>query len=93
MPTYEYQCQECGKEFEAFQKMSDSPLKQCKFCGGSVRRLISGGTGVIFKGSGFYCTDYKSKPSPAKKEKKEKKEQSAETPCQQCPAGKNETAD
>jgi putative FmdB family regulatory protein len=57
MPTYEYECKSCGHTFEAFQAMSDDPLDSCPKCGKSVRRLIRGGTGVIFKGSGFYVTD------------------------------------
>ena len=60
MPTYEYSCLKCGKEFETFQPMKDAPLKVCT-CGkkGKVRRKIGGGAGLIFKGSGFYITDYK----------------------------------
>ena len=58
MPTYQYECQACGKHFEAFQKMSDDPLSQCPDCAGPVSRLIGTGAGVIFKGSGFYATDY-----------------------------------
>ncbi|MDR0585191.1 MAG: zinc ribbon domain-containing protein [Treponema sp.] len=57
MPTYEYECKSCGHVFEVFQAMSDAPLKKCPECGKSVRRLIHGGTGIIFKGSGFYVTD------------------------------------
>jgi putative FmdB family regulatory protein len=57
MPTYEYECKECGHAFEVFQAMSDPPLKDCPECGKEVRRLIFGGAGVIFKGSGFYVTD------------------------------------
>jgi len=57
MPTYEYECKKCGYNFEMFQSMSDEPLKTCAKCGGEVRRLIFGGAGVIFKGSGFYVTD------------------------------------
>ena len=59
MPTYEYECGDCGHSFEAFQAMSDEPLKTCPECGKEVRRLIFGGAGVIFKGSGFYVTDRK----------------------------------
>ncbi|HDN86087.1 MAG: zinc ribbon domain-containing protein [Candidatus Omnitrophota bacterium] len=59
MPTYEYQCLSCGKKFEVFQKITDSPLKECIFCQGKVKRLVGGGCGLIFKGSGFYITDYK----------------------------------
>ncbi|HFB67772.1 MAG TPA: zinc ribbon domain-containing protein [Calditrichae bacterium] len=63
MPTYEYKCKQCGHQFEAFQKISDDPLTECPECGGEVVRLISGGTGLIFKGSGFYLTDYARKNS------------------------------
>ncbi len=59
MPTYEYECEKCGKHFEKFQNMSDEPLKLCPECGGPVHRLIGMGGGIIFKGSGFYETDYK----------------------------------
>lgn len=60
MPTYEYLCQKCGKTFEMFQSMKDAPLKICT-CGkkGKVRRLVGRGAGIIFKGSGFYETDYR----------------------------------
>ncbi|GHV65769.1 hypothetical protein AGMMS49587_20360 [Spirochaetia bacterium] len=57
MPTYEYECKSCGHTFDAFQSMSDEPIKVCPECGKEVRRLINGGTGIIFKGSGFYVTD------------------------------------
>ena len=57
MPTYEYECKKCRHTFEVFQAMSDEPIKKCPKCGKQVRRLISGGIGVIFKGSGFYVTD------------------------------------
>lgn len=59
MPHYEYRCDECGHEFEAFQRMTDDRLKECPKCGGAVQRLMSPGSGLIFKGSGFYITDYK----------------------------------
>lgn len=61
MPTYDYQCDKCGNHFERFEKMSDEPLKKCPKCSGKVHRLIGGGSGVIFKGTGFYETDYKKK--------------------------------
>ncbi len=64
MPTYDYRCEDCDYRFEYFQKMSDEPLKVCPKCGGNVKRLIGGGIGVIFKGSGFYVTDNK-KPNSA----------------------------
>jgi putative FmdB family regulatory protein len=69
MPTYEYECKSCGHTFDAFQSMSDSPLKVCPQCGLELRRLINGGSGIIFKGSGFYVTDKKgggSSSGPAK---------------------------
>ena len=59
MPTYEYECMECGQRFEKFQGIKDKSLKKCPKCGGRVKRLIGTGTTVIFKGSGFYHTDYK----------------------------------
>ena len=62
MPTYEYECRECGGRVEAFQKMSDDPLSTCADCGGSLRRLMFP-VGIVFKGSGFYVTDYKNKES------------------------------
>ena len=62
MPIYEYQCAECNKVFEAFQKISDDPLTECKFCKGSVERIVSK-TSFQFKGSGWYVTDYAKKPA------------------------------
>jgi putative FmdB family regulatory protein len=60
MPTYEYACPKCGHEFEQFQSMRDEPLKKCPKCKkAGVRRLVGSGAGLIFKGSGFYITDYK----------------------------------
>jgi len=70
MPTYEYECLDCKDRFEEFQKITDKPLSQCPKCGGKVRRLISGGAGVIFKGKGFYVTDYKRPHLPERKEEK-----------------------
>ena len=60
MPTYEYKCTKCGKTFELMQKMSDPPRKRCPDCRGKVIRLISGGGGILLKGTGFYATDYRS---------------------------------
>ncbi|MBN2651837.1 MAG: zinc ribbon domain-containing protein [Spirochaetales bacterium] len=59
MPTYDYKCTECGYKFEKFQNMSDEPLKDCPECGKAVKRIIGGGSGIIFKGSGFYVNDSK----------------------------------
>lgn len=71
MPTYEYECQKCGHRFDRFQLINAALLKTCPRCKGSVRRLISGGGGIIFKGSGFYATDYRS-PGYQAAQKKEK---------------------
>jgi putative FmdB family regulatory protein len=84
MPTYEYSCPKCGHQFEAFQSMRDAPLTKCPKCKKTgVKRLIGGGAGLIFKGSGFYITDYKNKSSGksesggAEKAKSEKKSEPA----------------
>ena len=62
MPTYEYACPKCGHEFEQFQSMLDEPLKKCPKCKKTgVKRLVGGGAGLIFKGTGFYITAYKTK--------------------------------
>ena len=60
MPTYEYKCLDCGRSFDFFQSMRDDPLETCEECGGRLKRLIGAGAGIIFKGNGFYCTDYRS---------------------------------
>jgi putative FmdB family regulatory protein len=60
MPSYDYVCTVCGHEFELFQKMTDPPRKRCPKCGKKVERKIGAGAGIIFKGSGFYATDYRS---------------------------------
>lgn len=62
MPTYDYKCKDCGYKFEYFQSMTDDHLKDCPKCGGSLKRLIGSGAGPIFKGNGYYQTDYKPKP-------------------------------
>lgn len=81
MPTYEYECTRCGHRFEKFQNIKARPLQRCPQCRGKIRRLIGTGAGVIFKGTGFYATDYRSesyhkarraekaasKPAPEKK--------------------------
>src|SRR5436190_13515249 len=88
MPTYEYSCQKCGQNFEAFQSMRDEAFRECpkdlcrlpKWGHGKVKRLLGTGAGLIFKGSGFYTTDYRSdsykeaakKESPATSAPKEK---------------------
>lgn len=71
MPTYEYQCS-AGHDFEKVQKMSDPPKARCPVCGKQGTRRISGGAGLVFKGSGFYITDYgKDGKGPRKPEKAE----------------------
>ncbi len=78
MPTYEYACQKCGQQFEFFQSMKDQPLTSCpkekceqkRWGKGRVKKLMSSGAGLLFKGSGFYITDYRSEnyKASAKKE-------------------------
>jgi putative FmdB family regulatory protein len=71
MPTYEYECPKCGYAFELVQSMRDEPLKKCPKCKKTgVKRLVGGGAGLIFKGSGFYITDYRNKDSAAKEKRK-----------------------
>lgn len=62
MPTYEYECMHCGHKFEFSQKITDRPLEKCPKCKQKVKRLIGSGSGIIFKGSGFYATDYRKNP-------------------------------
>jgi len=105
MPTYEYECKSCSHNFEVFQSMSDPPVKKCPECGMEVRRLILGGTGVIFKGSGFYVTD-KSKSNEKSSVKKTETASSskpeaapacesapaAASPCSECPKNAGNSA-
>lgn len=70
MPTYVYICENCGHEMEAFQSMKDDPLKGCPECNKeTLKRKIGAGAGIIFKGSGFYCTDYRSDTYESAKKK------------------------
>lgn len=92
MPTYEYKCDNCDHLFEIYQSMKDDKLTKCPECGkDTLRRLIGTGSGLIFKGSGFYLTDYKNKPadksasSPATAKSETNETGSAET-------GKKESA-
>jgi putative FmdB family regulatory protein len=78
MPLYDYKCTRCGYIFEVQQKMSEEPLRHCPKCKGEIKRLISP-AGIIFKGSGFYVTDYAKNKKPAEtSEKKEKKSEGKE---------------
>ena len=93
MPTYEYQCDACGNKFEKFQSIKSGPIRKCPKCGKSkVRRLISTGAGLIFKGSGFYITDYRSDSykEKAKSESGEKKD-TAKPETSKADSGKTET--
>ncbi|MFH1360976.1 MAG: zinc ribbon domain-containing protein [Candidatus Omnitrophota bacterium] len=73
MPTYEYECSSCGHQFEILQSITESALKKCPQCAKSkLQRLIGTGSGIIFKGSGFYETDYKRKSSSRPQETKDK---------------------
>lgn len=65
MPTYDYLCESCGHQYEAFQSMTDEVHTICPECGKEIKRLISGGMGVIFKGSGYYINDSKKAPAAA----------------------------
>ena len=71
MPTYEYKCLACDNQFERFQGITAPPIEECPECQGKVKRLIGAGAGLIFKGSGFYITDYRSEgyKESAKKDK------------------------
>jgi len=89
MPTYEYECQACGYAFEELQTMTDAKLKKCPKCHkNKLARLIGSGSGMIFKGSGFYETDYKKKAAPSTEKKDSPKTAStpaASSPCSGCP--------
>ena len=81
MPTYEYKCTICNYHFEAFQSIKDSPLGQCPDCKrDSLKRIISGGAGLIFRGEGFYITDYKKNNNKKLESKKEKPKETESKP-------------
>jgi putative FmdB family regulatory protein len=105
MPTYDYECTKCGHRFELFQKMTDPPRRRCPKCRGAVRRLIGAGAGLIFKGSGFHITDYRSKDyrdkanadtasgtGDAKKDAKEAKPEKAAPPVKKEPRTSSKNA-
>lgn len=75
MPTYEYECKECEHKFEVFQSMKGDPIKECPECKGEVRRLFGTGGGIIFKGSGFYATDYRSEEYKRRAQEEKKNSQ------------------
>jgi len=87
MPTYEYHCDSCSHEFEEFQYITDAPLKKCPQCRkNKLRRLIGGGAAIMFRGSGFYQTDYRSDSykSAEKADSAPKSEPAAASPCKGC---------
>ena len=88
MPTYEYECTHCGYNFEAFQKMSDKPLQKCPKCNHKVKRLIGSGSGIIFKGTGFYATDYRKKTSPTVSDSQNKACPKDKQDCKTCQSPK-----
>ena len=79
MPTYDYKCLACDVRFEKFQGITAPAIEECPECGGKVKRLIGAGAGLIFKGSGFYSTDYRSEgyKESAKKDKDESSDKSS----------------
>jgi putative FmdB family regulatory protein len=83
VPTYDYECTKCGHKFEVFQKMTDKFLTKCPECKGKIKRLIGAGSGIIFKGSGFYQTDYKNVKKPDAHEKASDSKSQASAPV--CP--------
>ena len=109
MPTYEYSCQKCGQNFEAFQSMRDEPFRECpknlcrlpKWGHGKVKRLLGTGAGLIFKGSGFYTTDYRSdsyreaakKESPSKPAEPREKSAPSKEPAKSPSPAQTKTAE
>lgn len=79
MPTYTYKCLKCGLQFETFQSMIDPPLQSCPSCQGELKRVITGGAGLIFKGSGFYITDYARKKNQGNGTEKKSTSKTKET--------------
>lgn len=91
MPTYEYECAACRHHFEALQSITARPLRKCPACGtNKARRLISAGAGLIFKGSGFYCTDYRTPSEKKARANQDKKPESPTKPAAK-PAGREGT--
>ena len=81
MPTYEYECLKCGTHFDVMQSFSDAPVTKCTACRGKVRKVFSP-PAIIFKGSGFHCTDYKGNGAPKPSCAKEPSESTSETKCE-----------
>lgn len=91
MPTYEYECKKCDKIFEVFQSITAEKLKTCPDCGAPIRRLLGTGSGIVFKGSGFYETDFKNKSSKSFPESKPKKEETKSASSESTPSAPKET--
>jgi len=89
MPTYEYRCSKCQKEFEVFQRITDDPVNECPKCGGSVERLIAA-TNFILKGNGWYKSDYSQPDVPSKVEAPSCSAEKNKPSCQGCPAAKTD---
>ncbi len=92
MPTYEYECLNCDHKFEKFQQMVDKPVKKCPKCQGRLRRLFGVGSGIIFKGSGFYATDYR-KGKPPAETRCGRTEPCKDSPCSKDEKSKNGTSE
>lgn len=94
MPTYEYRCPECGTDFEKFQRMSDPPQAECPSCGAAAVRRLSAGAGLVFKGSGFYITDYRGEgyKKAAQAETGSSSSSSSESKGESAPAAKSDAA-
>ncbi|MBI5022109.1 MAG: zinc ribbon domain-containing protein [Ignavibacteriales bacterium] len=94
MPTYHYKCKSCKEEFEELQRISEDALVDCPFCGKpALARMMSGGAGLVFKGSGFYITDYKGKSPAGDKPKTESSsEKPAETKKETKPSVKSDSS-
>ena len=87
MPTYEYQCQKCKRQHDVSQSITAKPLTTCGKCGGKLKRLMGSGSGFLFKGSGFYITDYRSK---SYQDAKKKDQPSSSAPPPSSPPSKTE---
>ena len=96
MPTYDYECRKCGHKFEYFKSMSEPDPKKCPECKGKLKRLIGTGAGIIFKGSGFYETDYKKKKlkseeSGSSKATNRNSDTKSSEACKSCPGSQSGT--
>jgi len=87
MPTYEYECEKCDHRFEKSQSIIAAPLSRCPKCRGKLHRVIYGGAGLLFKGSGFYSTDYRGSGGSHNSSPKKKLPCGSDTPCKggSCP--------